>query len=93
MFIDFRERGTLKWERNIHQFPPVCAPMGDQIHNLGMCPDRESNPQTFGVQDNASTNWATWPGYRDATLNQIAKGYLWDTWLKKVPLFYYLNLL
>ena len=87
MFIDFREKRMGERERDIdvrRKYQSVAS---------YMCPDRESNPQTFGVQDNASTNWATWPGYRDATLNQIAKGYLWDTWLKKVPLFYYLNLL
>ena len=32
---------------------------GDRIHSLGMCPDWESNPRTFGLQHNAPTNWAT----------------------------------
>ena len=26
---------------------------GDQIHNLGMCPDQEMNPQPSSLQDNA----------------------------------------
>ena len=68
MFIDFRQRGR-GWggrererERetgkhwNIDRLPPVWALTGDQTHNLGMCPDRGSNPQVFGVRDNASTN-------------------------------------
>ena len=29
--------------------------------NLGMCLDQESNPQPFGVWDDASTNRANWP--------------------------------
>ena len=28
-----------------------------------MCPDWGSNPQPFGVQDDAPTNGATWPGH------------------------------
>ena len=28
----------------------------DKTFNLGMCPDQGSNPQSFGVQDNAPTN-------------------------------------
>ena len=27
-----------------------CAPTGDLAHNPGMCPDWESNQQTFGSQ-------------------------------------------
>ena len=27
-------------------------PTGNQTHNLGMCPDQESNLQPFGVQHN-----------------------------------------
>ena len=29
------------------------------LHNLSMYPDWESNPQAFGVEDDAPTNWAT----------------------------------
>ena len=53
-----RERGRemdVK-ERNIDCLPSVRAPTGDRTHNLGMCPDWGSNPQTFGVQDNTPTN-------------------------------------
>ena len=35
------------------------APTEDQTYNLGMCPDQESNPHLFSLQDNAPTNWAT----------------------------------
>ena len=48
--------------RNINWLPPMCTPTRDQTRNWGMCPDRESNLQTFGVQDDAPTNWATLPG-------------------------------
>ena len=60
-FIDFRERGRGKKrerKRNIsvrekHQSIASCINLtGNQTHDLGMCPDRESNPQPFGVQDN-----------------------------------------
>ena len=30
--------------------------------NLSMCPDHESHPQPFGLQDDAPTKWAHWPG-------------------------------
>ena len=52
-----RERGeTLMWEKNIDWLPPVCTPTLDQIHNLGMCSDRELNLQPFGTQNNVPTN-------------------------------------
>ena len=31
-------------------------PDREQTHNLGMCPNCKSNPQPFGVQDNAPTS-------------------------------------
>ena len=46
-----------KKERNIDGLPPVCTLTGDRTYNLGMCPDRESNPQHFGLWDNIPTNW------------------------------------
>ena len=49
-------------QRNIHRLPPVRAPTRDEIHNLGMCPDRGSNPPPFGAWSNTPTNRATWPG-------------------------------
>lgn len=30
-------------ERNTNGLPLICIPNGDQIHNLGMCTDRELN--------------------------------------------------
>ena len=33
-----------------------------QLIAFCMCYDWGSNPQPFGVQDNVSTSWATWPG-------------------------------
>ena len=50
------------WERNVNQVPPICTLTGDGTHNLGMCPDWELNPQPFGVQDDATSNWAAQPG-------------------------------
>ena len=48
--------------RNIDQLPPPHTPTGDWTQNLGMYLVHESNLQPFGVQGNASTNWATQPG-------------------------------
>ena len=55
-----RERGVGgERERNINWLPPICALTGDWTCNLDMCPDRELNPQPFGVWDDAPTSWAT----------------------------------
>ena len=57
------ERGKKHWcERGIDSLPPWCAPTRDGTCNLGMCPDWESNLQTFGAWDDAPVNWATLPG-------------------------------
>ena len=76
MFIDFREKGrereTLMWEKNINPLPPIRTPTGDWTCNLGMCPDQDSDPWSFGVWDDASTNWATLPG-PDHILNTLRK--------------------
>ena len=54
-----REEGR---EREKHQsVASHSAWTRNQTYNLGMCPDQESNPHTFGVWD-TPTNWATWPG-------------------------------
>ena len=42
-------------ERNIDQLPPVHTLTRDQTRNLGMCPDRELDPEPFGVWDEAPT--------------------------------------
>ena len=62
IFIDSWESGrgrerarTSVWERNINWLLFVGVPTGNQTHNLGMCPDWESNPQSLGVQDNTPT--------------------------------------
>ena len=54
-----RER---KRETERDGFSPARTPTGDQTHNLGVRPDRGSDPQPFGVQDSAATNGAPWPG-------------------------------
>ena len=63
MLILEREEGRQKEKErerdrqtDIDQLPPVCAPMGGQTHNLGMCPEWELNPQPFRVWDNIPTN-------------------------------------
>ena len=60
MFFDFRERGRKvkerEKERNLDQLPPQRTLTGDQTCNLGVCPDWESNPKPFGVQDDAPSN-------------------------------------
>ena len=51
MFIAFRKRGREgERERNIDvrntdQLLPTHAPTWDHTHNVGMCPDLESNPR------------------------------------------------
>lgn len=57
----FRERGRER-ERDIDWLSPMHTPTGDRTHNLGMCPEGESNLPPFGVWDDVPTNWATWPG-------------------------------
>ena len=70
MFIDLRERGWERererererekiihvTERNIDWLPPVPSPTRDRNHNLVMCPEWGSNPQPFGLWNDASTN-------------------------------------
>ena len=46
-------------ERNINQLSLALTLTGDQIWNLGMHPDQESNLWPFGLWDDALTNWAT----------------------------------
>ena len=53
-----RGKGREK-ERNINRLPLARTPFKDQTRNPGMFPDQASNRQTFGLQDNAPTNWAT----------------------------------
>ena len=44
----FRQRGSGGREREKHTgLFPICTPTSDQTHNLGMCPEREMNPQPF----------------------------------------------
>lgn len=38
------------------------APFGDGPHNPEMCPDWESNLQTFGALDDAQPSEPHWPG-------------------------------
>ena len=42
--------------------------------NLGTCPDWESNPQPFGLQDDASTDWPTRPGLISFFLTILSNG-------------------
>ena len=37
------------WKRNIHWLPRIHALAQDRTHSLDMCPDQESNLQTFDV--------------------------------------------
>ena len=54
LFIYFLERGEGKEKdrkRNINVWSPLTSPpMRNLAHNPGMCPDWESNLQTFGLQ-------------------------------------------
>ena len=62
----FREEGGSKTERDretsIDSLLYVPLLTGDWTHNLDKCPDQESNPQPFGVQDDTLTNSATSQG-------------------------------
>ena len=51
-----RERERARRERNISQLPPIPALTGDRTCDLDMWPDRDLNPQAFGVRDNAPSN-------------------------------------
>ena len=68
IFTDFREeerqreRKKHQYKRNTDWLPPTCDQTRDQTPNLGMCPNRGSNPQPFSVWDNAPNDYATWPG-------------------------------
>lgn len=48
-----------------HNMQASVTPIRDEILNLGVCPDKASNPQPLWlwerVGDKAPTNWATWP--------------------------------
>ena len=63
LLLFFRERGREgeeEGERNINVREKLaCALTVNQTLNPGVCPDWESNPWPFGLQDNAPTNWAT----------------------------------
>ena len=54
-----RERELSMWERNVDQLLLVSSRTGDRTHNWGVCPYWKSIPQSFGVWDDAPTNWAT----------------------------------
>lgn len=47
LILEKEEKGERK--RNINWLPPIHAPTGYQIHNLGMCPKQELNLPPFGV--------------------------------------------
>ena len=67
MILDREEAGekeieTSLLERNMDWLPPVCTQTGGGTYNPGMCPDQESNSQSFGIWENAPTNQTNWPG-------------------------------
>ena len=56
MFIYFQREGKGRREGEKHQSVASRAPpTGDVAHNLGMCPDRESNLQPFSLQASAQS--------------------------------------
>lgn len=66
-FERMKGRERAMWERNIDQLPPTCTATRDQIRNLGICPDWESNLPHFCMWVHAPTSWATlgtvWLGF------------------------------
>lgn len=55
MFLFILERAEEE-ERNTIQLPLNAYPNQGSIHNVGMCPVWESNPQFFGAWDDDATN-------------------------------------
>ena len=55
LFIHLRERKKKPhlYERETDGLPSTHT---HETHNLSMCPDGESNPHPFGVQDDTPTN-------------------------------------
>ena len=51
-----RERNIDMREKNIDRLPLTYTLTRDRIHISGMCPDWESNSQTFGLWDSAPTS-------------------------------------
>ena len=64
MLIDFGREGRQRGEKHRHErnINWLCL-LGDLTrgwtHSQGVCPDQESDPQAFGVWDNAPANWDT----------------------------------
>ena len=68
-FIESGKREISMCEKNVNQSPLQRAPTEDRTCNLGMCPDQESNPQPFGVQNDATAKWATLAGVQITNSN------------------------
>ena len=58
MFVDFKKRGRDR-KRDKLRCLSYLPPPGME---LGMCPDWESNQQSFGSENNAPNKWAIHPG-------------------------------
>ena len=61
MLVEFRERrreGEREGEKHQLVASHMCPKQG---YNLGICPDWELNLQSFGLQDDTPTSWATPP--------------------------------
>ena len=81
MFIDFRgiQREREKAIEVRERYRSVAShthPDWDWICNLCMRSDQESNPQPFGVWDNAPTNWDTWPVVSVVKWSVVSNGFL-----------------
>ena len=71
MLIDFREWGIVRntgRQRNVNERERtlVASPMyptRNGIHNLGTCPDLESNLQSFGIEMVFQPRKPHWPGF------------------------------
>lgn len=59
--MEGREREKLMGETSIGCLLPYVTKM-DQTDNLGMCPKRELNPQSFGVQSSKPTQLSSLGG-------------------------------
>ena len=63
-----------QWERNTDLLPSHTCPDWELNCSLGLCPNWESNPWPFGLQDSAPINWATLARAKKLFVDNV-----WDT--------------
>ena len=64
LYLERREVREKERERNINVWLPLGSPTGDLAYNPGICPDWESNWQTFGSQVGTQSTDPHPPGHQ-----------------------------